>query len=207
MKRTIFFVLMLLVVQVSQAQFSFGLRGGLNFANLPEKTYSLDDAKTTTISTLSDSYTGFHVGAMAQISLLGLFIMPELLFVSTGNDLVLNRQGEDPAYFKQKFSQLDIPVMVGTKLGPVRLGLGPVASILLNSKSNLPEGAEFKERFNSATYGMQLGAGLTLGNLAIDLKYQFGLSNLGDGIEIGNRTYNFDTRPRQFILSIGFLLF
>lgn len=206
MKRTIFFLLMLLMVQVSQAQFSFGLRGGLNFTNLPEKTYTMDDVNTS-IGTLSDSYTGFHVGVMSEISLLGLFIMPELLFVSTGNDLVLKRLGEDPAYFKQKFSQLDIPVMVGTRLGPVRLGLGPVATILINSKSNLPEDAQFKERFNSATYGFQLGAGLKLGNLALDLKYQFGLSNLGDGIEIGERTYNFDTRPRQFILSIGFLLF
>lgn len=205
MKRTFFIILMLLMIhQVSNAQFSFGIRGGLNFANLPEQTFQLDDTQTE-IRTLSDSYTGFHVGVMGHISLLGVFIMPEILFVSTGNDLVLT-QGEENVYYKQKFSQLDIPVMVGAKIGPIRAGLGPVATILLNSESGLSDAnSDYRARFNSATYGIQVGAGLNLGNMAIDLKYQFGLSNLGDGIVIGERTYAFDTRPRQLVLSIGFL--
>jgi len=141
---------------------------------------------------------------MSQISLLGVFVMPELLFVSTGNRFVLEQEGED-TYFDQKFSQLDIPVMVGAKIGPVRAGVGPVASIILNSSSDLPEDAEFKERFNPATYGFQMGAGITLGSIALDLKYQFALSAIGDGIELGGKTYPFDTRPRQFVFSVGFL--
>ncbi len=204
MKRIVIVLLMLSAVHVSQAQFSFGLRGGMNFSRLPEKTYQLD-AVDTQIKTLSDSYTGFHIGAMAQISLMGVFIMPELLFVSTGHDMVLERPGREDEYFQQKFSQLDIPVMVGAKIGPLRAGLGPVATILLNSSSNLPEDADYEERFNSATYGFQVGAGINVGNIALDLKYQFGLSNLGDGIEIEGTTYDFDTRPRQFVFSIGLL--
>jgi hypothetical protein len=82
-----------------------------------------------------------------------------------------------------------------------------VASILLNSKSNLEEDAGFSERFDPATYGFQVGAGVTLGKMAIDLKYQFNLSPLGDGIKIGNDVYSFDSRPRQLVFSIGLLLF
>ncbi|TVQ14683.1 MAG: PorT family protein [Bacteroidetes bacterium] len=205
MKRTLLFFLLLGVVHVSQAQFSFGLRGGMNFSRLPSKTYELDDPQTR-IKTVSESYTGFHAGVMAQISLMGVFVMPELLFVSTGHDLVLEREGEPDSFFQQKFSYIDIPVMVGAKIGPLRAGIGPVASILLNSSSGLSsEESGFKERFNPATYGFQLGAGMNLGNLALDLKYQFGLSNLGDGIEIGETTYNFDSRPRQIVFSIGLL--
>lgn len=203
MKKVVIILLMLLTVQVSQAQFKFGLRGGLNFSNIARETYVLDNPQTS-VTTLRDSYTGFHVGVMSQISLAGVFIMPELLFASTGNHMVL-REGDTEVYYQQKFSQIDIPIMVGSKLGPVRLGVGPVASVILNSKSDLPEEAPFKERFKPATWGFQVGAGLTLGTMAIDLKYQFGLSNLGDGIEIGNQTYDFDTRPKQIVLSIGFL--
>ncbi|MFW5687576.1 MAG: porin family protein [Bacteroidota bacterium] len=204
MKRIIFFVLIISFVQVSQAQFSFGLRGGMNFSNLPVETYQLNNPQTR-IKTLPDTYTGFHLGVMSEISLGGVFLMPELLFVSTGHDLVLEREGREDNYFQQRFSQLDIPVMIGARIGPLKAGLGPVATILLNSKTELPEDANFEERFNPATYGFQVGAGVNLGSLALDLKYQFGLSNLGDGIQIGDNVYEFDTRPRQFVLSIGLL--
>jgi hypothetical protein len=203
MKKVAIIILLLLAVQISQAQFKFGLRGGLNFSMIPQETYILNDAETS-VSTLRDSYTGFHIGAMSQISLAGVFIMPELLFVSTGHHMVL-REGDTEVFYQQKFSQIDVPVMVGSKIGPVRLGVGPVAGIILNSKSELPEDAAFKERFKPTTWGFQAGAGLTLGTMALDLKYQFGLSSLGDGITIGNQTYNFDARTRQIVLSIGFL--
>ncbi|MFW6227672.1 MAG: porin family protein [Bacteroidota bacterium] len=204
MKKTFLVLLLLGVVHVSQAQFSFGLRGGMNFSRLPSNTYELNNPETR-IKTVNEAYTGFHVGAVAQISLLGVFVMPELLFVSTGHDLLLEREGQENKFYQQKFSQLDIPVMVVTKIGPVRAGIGPVATILLDSDSGLADDADYKEKFNSATYGFQLGAGLNLGNLAFDLKYQFGLSDLGDGIEIGENTYDFDTRPRQIIFSIGLM--
>ncbi len=208
MKKLVLFFLFLGVITVSQAQFSFGLRGGLNFSRLPSQTFPLQDPETR-IKTLSESYTGYHVGAMAQISLLGVFLMPELLFVSTGHDLVLERPGEEDEYFQQRFSQLDIPIMVGAKIGPMRAGLGPVATYVLNSESNLERELGYRERFNSATWGFQLGAGINLGNLAFDLKYQFGLSRLGKGIQFGEgesqTTFDFDTRPRQWVFSIGLL--
>ncbi len=208
MKKTALFLMMLFAIQVSQAQVSFGLRGGLNFSRLPSESVSFTSIENvqSEVKTISDSYTGFHVGLMGEVSLLGLFIMPELLFVNSGNYLVVE-QGDTRTDVIQKFSQLDIPVMVGTKIGPIRAGLGPVATIMINSDSNMSEDFAFKERFNSATYGFQLGAGVTLGNIALDLKYQFGLSNLGNGIQLGDNTYEFDTRPRQIVFSVGLLLF
>lgn len=208
MKKTALFLLMLFAIQVSQAQVSFGLRGGLNFSRLPSESVSFNSVENvqSEIRTISDSYTGFHVGLMGEVSLLGIFIMPELLFVNSGNYLVVE-QGDTRTDVIQKFSQIDIPVMVGTKIGPLRAGLGPVATIMINSDSNMSDDFAFREKFNSATYGFQLGAGVTLGNIALDLKYQFGLSNLGNGIQLGDNTYEFDTRPRQLVFSVGLLLF
>lgn len=208
MKKTALFLLMLFAIQVSQAQVSFGLRGGLNFSRLPSESVSFNSVENvqSEIRTISDSYTGFHVGLMGEVSLLGIFIMPELLFVNSGNYLVVE-QGDTRTDVIQKFSQIDIPVMVGTKIGPLRAGLGPVATIMINSDSNMSDDFAFREKFNSATYGFQLGAGVTLGNIALDLKYQFGLSNLGNGIQLGDNTYDFDTRPRQLVFSVGLLLF
>ncbi len=205
MKKVFLILIAFFLVQASQAQVSFGLRGGMNFSSLPEKTYELNEHGESSIRSLSDANTGFHVGVMSQIRLMGIFIQPELLFVSTSNDLVLQRQGMEDDYYKQRFRKMDIPVLVGTSFGPLRLGAGPVASILLNKSSDLPDEAGFKERFNPATFGFQLGVGINLGNIALDFKYENNLSRLGDSIEIGEREYDFDTRPRQYILSIGLL--
>ncbi len=213
MKKLMIIFALLFAFQTTQAQIKFGLRGGMNFSSLPEQTYDIESPQfgNAEIKTLSDNYTGFHIGVMSQINLLAVFIQPELLFVSTGNEMQLvDPDTEEEGFFTQRFSKIDIPVLVGTKLGPVRLGVGPVASIVLSSDSDLADrstysGESLNEKFNSATYGFQVGAGINLGNIALDLKYEGSLSNLSDGLTLGDNTFNFDTRPRQFILSIGLL--
>lgn len=215
MKKILIIIAVVFAVQTTQAQIKFGVRGGMNFSSLPEKTFTIDDPQfgNSEIRTLSDNYTGFHIGVMSQINLLAVFVQPELLFVFTGSELqvVDTENGTNgDGYFTQQFSKIDVPVLVGGKLGPVRLGVGPVASIVLNSNSGL-EDKEFyetenlNEQINSATFGFQVGAGVNLGNIAIDLKYEGSLSNLSDGLTLGDTTYPFDTRPRQFIVSIGLL--
>ncbi|MFP4287824.1 MAG: porin family protein [Bacteroidota bacterium] len=213
MKKLMIIFALLFAFQTTQAQIKFGLRGGMNFSSLPEKTYDIESPQfgSAEIKTLSDNYTGFHIGVMSQINLLAIFIQPELLFVSTGNEMqVVDTDSEDEGFFTQRFSKIDVPVLVGTKLGPVRLGVGPVASVLLNSESDIEDrsfftGENLNEKYNSATFGFQVGAGVNIGSIALDLKYEGSLSKLSDGLTVGDNTYNFDTRPRQFILSIGLL--
>lgn len=211
MNRFVSMAALLLIVNFANAQFSVGLRGGLNFTSLPEKSYAVNNDQ---IVALPDNYSGFHVGVVSQLRFLGAFIQPELLFVSTGTQMKYVHGGDDPdAFFHQRFSRLDVPVLLGLKTGPLRLGLGPVASVVLDNSSNLLSAEKYKgdenlrQRFNSATYGYQLGVGLNVGNLLFDLKYEGSLSNLSEEITIGNTTFPFNTRPRQFIFSIGLLFF
>jgi hypothetical protein len=204
----IYLILLLLAVSlISQAQVGYGLRGGLNFSSFPVKTYDFDDVE---IETLPDSYTGWHIGGVLQARIRSFFIQPELLFVSSGSYLRLREPGEADFFYRQNFSKIDLPVLMGAKLGPLRLGAGPVGSYLISSSSeieNLDEerGLDIKEKFNNATFGFQLGAGFDLGNILLDFKYENSLTKHGDGIEIGEGNFPFDTRPRQFILSIGLL--
>jgi hypothetical protein len=207
MKRLIIGLFIMVGINSAQAQFGIGIRGGLNFSSFPQNTYEVDNLE---IETLPDSYTGWHVGGIAQIRITNFFIQPELLFVSTGNHLRLREPGEPDFFFRQNFSKIDLPVVMGFKIGPLRLGAGPVGSYIINSSSGLVksedhQGLDIREKFNSATFGYQIGAGLDLGNILLDFKYEGSLSRLGDGITFGDTTFPFDARPRQFILSIGLL--
>lgn len=211
MKKALFVVIMSVFSVSLSAQISLGLRGGLNFTKLPSETFTVGPAQ---ITTLPDSYTGFHIGLMGQIKLPGFFIQPELLYLATGNEFKYESEtAENDIFFTQRFHRIDVPVLLGWRTGPLRVGAGPVASAVINSSSNLTESdmytdnPDFRERYNSATWGYQLGVGLDLGNIALDLKYEGSLSRFNDGITIGESRYEFDTRPRQIIFSIGLMLF
>jgi hypothetical protein len=89
------------------------------------------------------------------------------------------------------------------RFGPARIGIGPVGTIRLLTDSELRDHPEIHERYNAATFGYQLGAGLDLLFLAVDLKYEGNLTRLGSGIVIAGQERNFDTRSRQILLSVG----
>jgi len=207
MKRFVFLIVLLFTIQSVNAQFSAGLRGGLHFSSLPAQNYSWGDA---TIESLPDSYTGFHLGLMSQVRFYNIFIQPEVLFVSTGNEFRYESPDiEKDIFFTQRFTKVDVPLLIGLKAGPFRLGVGPVASLMLGSSNNLTQSEYYtgeknlNERFNEAAYGFQAGFGLDIGNISLDLKYEAGLSNFSEEIQIGENTFSFDTRPRQIIFSIG----
>lgn len=213
MKKTILFSLTIILILISSQlhALGFGIKGGLNFSSLPSATeLTLPDGAN--LEALPDSYTGFHVGVVGHLSLLNIFLQPEILYTQTGQEMRVSPEimlGQDPEFFTHKYSHLTVPVIAGLKFGPLQIGAGPVASFMLDNKlgtSELAEGVDFD--YNKASFGFQAMAGIKLGNLLLDLKYEGSLSKIGDGISVGADTdLSFDTRPRQFIISVGFLIF
>ncbi len=188
------------------SQLRYGLRGGVNTAYFNAKDVITDE--NVRISTLNDATLGFHVGAMAQVNFLGMFIQPELLFSSIGSEVrVVDLEDDAVSRIRsQNYSKLDFPVLVGKRFGPARVGIGPVGTIMLSTNSELNE-LGYREKFNSATFGYQIGIGLdVLSRFALDVKYEGNLSRLGNGIMIGGQEQEFDLRSRQIILSVGIFL-
>ncbi|MEE4176890.1 MAG: outer membrane beta-barrel protein [Bacteroides sp.] len=184
---------------------SFGLKAGLNFKSLPsEQNGSTSDY---IISAFSDSYTGYHVGGVAFFVFRGGFFQPELLYTQTGRDMRLEyiQPQQEDEYFTQMYSHLVLPLFGGAKFGSLKIGAGPVFSFLVNNWNDLGIEDDYQQELNKLTLGYHLGAGLELGNLMLDFKYEGNLTRFGEGITIGEETINFDTRPQQFILSLGLL--
>lgn len=204
MKRVIMFMsIAILIAANADSQFRFGLRGGINTAYFKAKDVITDE--NVRITTLNDATVGFHGGVMAQVSFFGLFIQPELLLSSIESEVKINdpEQNLVDQIKSQSYTKLDFPVLVGKRFGPLRVGIGPVGTIMLNTDSELND-LGYREQFNSATFGYQLGAGLDiLKRFALDIKYEGNLSKVGNGIRIAGQDREFDSRSRQFIVSLG----
>ena len=209
----------------AEAQLKYGIRAGVSSSQLKLSDAfdiaTADDVTQELELEAKNAKVGFHFGGFAQVSFAGLFVQPELLISSTGGEVevagLLDDNGEVYSTIKrQSFTRLDVPVMVGMKFGPARIGLAPVASFTVHSKdevkdiledayqeANGTEGA-VEERLKTAAWSLQIGAGLDILNkVVLDVKYEFGLSMLGEGVTIDGNDFNFSQKANQFVFSIG----
>lgn len=205
-----FAIFALMTIHTNAYGFGFGVRGGMNFSSVSSaKETILSGDYDGNLTALKDSYTGFHFGVVGYFSLFSVFVQPELLYTQTGQEMAImkTQNGTEEEFFTNKYSHISMPVVAGPSFGPLRVGLGPVFSILLDSKMGYTgDDLEFDFDYNRATVGYQAMLGLKLRNFLLDFKYEGSLSRLSDGLSIGDASFDFDTRPRQFILSVGILL-
>jgi hypothetical protein len=171
--------------------FQFGIKGGTNLSKL------------STDNTLSsDNRAGYYAGLWARIGAAGIHFQPEL-YLSGKNTTLENNQGFEN---KVKFTSLDVPLLIGTKIGAAGVGLrlntGPVVSFILDDKQSFGDaaGSAFRGNFKNQAVAWQFGAGLDFGQLGLDLRYEAGLSKIGkSGYE--------DTKLSLFTLGLALKLF
>jgi len=171
--------------------FQLGLKAGTNLSKLStDNTFS------------SDNRAGYYAGLWTRIGAAGIHLQPEL-YLSGKNTTLKASTGEEN---KVKFTSLDVPVLVGTKIGAAGVGLrlntGPVVSFILDDEQSFGQaaGSVFKGNFKGQNFAWQFGAGLDVGKLGLDLRYETGLSKIGkDGYE--------DTKLSLFTFGLAYRLF
>lgn len=173
----------------------FGLKGGANLSKFSTKnTFS------------SDNQAGYYAGLWARIGAAGIHFQPELYLSGKNTTLESNNEATLGQENKVKFTSLDVPLLIGTKIGAagigVRLNTGPVVSFILDKKQSFGNAASsaFNGRFKDQNVAWQFGAGLDIGQIGVDLRYEAGLS------KIGKEGYN-DTRLNLFTLGLALKLF
>lgn len=187
------------------AQFQLGPKLGVSSSRL-----QVEESFTGTTFDTEQAVLGFHAGLFARISLLGIYIQPEALFTSGGGKILvtddLNAQDVTSDVWDLNYNRLDIPVMVGKKFGPLRINLGPTFNFVLSNDIREVNTAVFnqvKQEYQDAMVGYQVGIGLDISKLIIDLRYEGNLSKFGDQVSIAGEQFNTDMRSNQFILSLG----
>ena len=213
MKKILVLVAALCIYNFSNAQLlTFGFRAGVSSSGLQVKE-SFPVSGGSVSYNDGDKILGWHVGFLARASISKLYVQPELLFVESGGNIEVTSTSTSPAVLsgsevgKITFQSISVPVMVGLKLGKIlRINAGPGFNYILSQKvsDNLKD---LDQKYKSATIGYQAGIGADLSLLMIDLKYEGGLSKLGDSVTIpGAGSFNTDMRSSQIILSVGIKL-
>jgi len=200
MKKLMMFALMIGALNVSAQDASFGIKGGLNYGATGEYE---------SISRLTDDFsgsfedgenkTGFHAGFFGQFEILGIFIRPELVYTEMNTEY---------SQFDYKLQKIDAPVLLGINvLGPLNIKAGPAFQYILKNElenTNLSIG----DVENEISVGYQLGAGLDLGRLGFDIRYEGAFQDnqaLGGNLA-ADSGFTIDSRPSQWILSIAYTL-
>ncbi|NJB38002.1 porin family protein [Croceivirga sp. JEA036] len=195
MKRTLMAVAILLCsyAGMAQADSGFGIKAGLNYNGNGDYFESVGDAAQD-----PDKNVGYHLGFWGKIGN-RIYVRPELVYSATKSDY-------DNDEFKMK--KLDLPVLVGAKvIGPVHVFAGPSFQYILDTEF---EGITIDDVDNDFTVGMNIGAGVNIGRLGVDLRYERGFSD-NEATFINNNittlpTSKVDTRPDQLILSFSLKL-
>jgi hypothetical protein len=193
MKKHVLSVILLIAASISaKAQFSLGVKGGVNYSRIAS-----DNMHSTSVA-------GYQAGLFARFGG-GLYVQPEVYVSSKGGKFDSNNNGT--AYSGNvKFTTLNVPLLIGGKFGEDNLNFrvmaGPIYSYLMSKDQNFSANfngayADFGN-YNNSTIGYQAGAGVDIGPITADLRYEGDLTKV-------NSAYG--QRQNLWALSVGFKFF
>ncbi|MDO3643129.1 porin family protein [Mucilaginibacter sp. L3T2-6] len=176
----------------ANAQASLGIKGGVNFS------------KINTDNLNSSTRTGYQAGLFARFGS-ALYLQPELYVSSTGGEFHSSNNNNNVSVSGNvKFTNLNVPLLVGHSFGEKNLNFrimaGPVYTAVLskNFSQSLENAYNDFGHYKSSTLGFQAGAGVDIGAITADLRYEGGLTKINS---------DFGQRQNLWALSVGFKIF
>lgn len=204
MKKLFVILLAFVLAAPLYSQVKFGLKAGASTDfTFTDQTFQGTDFEVI-LQNAKDAEWGFQGGVFMRASFAGFYIQPELILATATNSVTYDdvEAGGAPVIYNQKFNKLNIPVLLGVKVGPLRLNAGPAASVMISDPKEIIEGATYKK----ATFGYQAGLGFDLfKKLTVDLRYEGNLNQFGDQIVIGGETFVLDDRTGALLVQVGFM--
>src|SRR3569833_276115 len=177
MKKILLFAMCVGIAFVSQAQVTFGLKGGVNLSNVGGK--DAEGAK---------SLIGYHGGIQVGIPLVaGISLQPELLYSAQGSKVPVEADGEGDEIITTKanvhMNYLSLPLLVQYRhASGFQVQTGPQLSYLLSAKVKANgQSEDLKDTFKKTVLAWALGVGYGFadGKIGVNVRYNFGLTKLG----------------------------
>ena len=203
MKRLALAAVVLLLATTANAQLlQYGIKGGINQTNP-----NIDNFKAGSYKVFDDKREiGYQFGAFARIKLLMIYVQPELNYsVQKSSVSITDNKGATSNGVKYEVSTLNVPVLFGFKLGPVRLNAGPMYTKNISANSAFKNFDGYKYSLNGSSWGYAAGVGIDLFKmLTADLRYEGGfgkqatLTGAQNSISVG--------KPGNVSLTVGIFL-
>ena len=194
--RSIISILVLFVATSLSAQSGFGVKGGL--------TYNADDGLFKTVDqtyqTKGEGSMGYNIGVFKRFALTGLYVQPEVMYVNYKSKFEDSSRKD----YEVTYKRIDVPVSVGTtvlKLGYVQAG--PVLSYYFDDKIDVNELSNVQQ--DEIALAFQLGAGVELNNLSLNLRYDFPLGDRETKwVRDNDFDFNTESTPKLLHVSLGY---
>jgi hypothetical protein len=203
-KLFVFGLAILLSLQAFPQFLKFGVKAGAESASVLD--YKLIGGGTSPITAAKDAAWGWHAGLFLRLKLGPVYLQPETVFASTSFDYHVDNNGTNDL-LKQKFDRLSVPILLGFKLGPLRINAGPAANVSIGSPKSLISDPNFSKLYKSAVWGYQAGIGVDiLKRLTIDARVAGSLGDaLGNTANIGGQQFQLDYGQTSLLLSLGWM--
>jgi hypothetical protein len=151
-----------------QAHAQFGVKGGVNFAQLQGR-----DGEDASYKTF------YHVGILYQAHIIGpLSIQPEVQYSVQGSDL----KGAFTDY-ETKLHYFTVPVLAKVTLGPIFVEAGPQFGYLVSANGSASYGQvdqSSTSNYKRGDFSLAAGVGLKFSALSIGGRYVAGLNDIND---------------------------
>ncbi len=204
MKKIIVILLTLILAAPIYSQVKFGIKAGASTDfTFTDQTLQGTDFEVVLQNAKSAEW-GFQGGIFMRATFAGLYLQPELLLATATNSVTYEdvEAGGAAVVYNQKFNKLNIPVLLGFKLGPIRINAGPAASVMITDPKEIIDGATYKR----ATFGYQAGLGLDLfKKLTLDVRYEGNLNQFGNEITVLGETFTLDDRTGALLVHVGLI--
>ncbi len=205
MKNLIFvFALVATFATAAQAQFKAGIKGGVTTYNMELGDFLVTngDAADDFGLAVKDAKFGYQFGLWARLGK-GLHLQPEILF-STNKVEYTVTDGSNTFIEEETYANIDVPIMAGIKLGPLRAQAGPVARFFIGSDDKLANVIEnYESNHDRLKIGYQAGIGLDLWRVQLDLRYEGSLKHFGDAITVAGQDFGLDGKAGRVMATVG----
>jgi len=160
--------------QYDQRYGTFGVKAGISYYHFDLDLIGIDET--------SDAKMGFVAGfyAVAPINEF-LAFQPELLFVQKGGESAGDLTDEAVT-----LNYIDLPILlrlnvpVAPEVRPYIIA-GPNVGYLVSAETDNGNGEDIEDLFEDWNIGFSVGAGITLSVVTLDIRYEFGLTDITNG--------------------------
>lgn len=150
---------------------------------------------------------GFHMGVFGEVAFTTFFIQPEVLLSTLSNRYSIEKAGTTMVSTIKNDQSInaEIPVLMGIKVGPFKIQIGPQARFLLTNASQVFDYTGYESQFNEASFSLLQGLGLSFEKFQCNILYEWGISSITKNISFDNKISYIGLKANQAVFNVGFV--
>jgi hypothetical protein len=176
------------VKKVTGSFFRLGVKGGVSMASIKTDGLTVNGISGFVVDNIN-SKSGYTAGAYMRLGR-RVFVEPELL-VSYKNASfdVFRSLTSQRLKFDVSYTSLDVPIMLGYRLGPFHVLAGPVISYSMNSNNTIAEAigvnlGSLQAATQNGYVSYTAGAGIDLLGLTLDVRYEGNVTDISKTVPL-----------------------